>query len=95
LGNSISKSPLHQKRRKTWKTYWNKEVGHFLLVALPGFAVFPATSSNVSASSVDDHDHEEDEVEPRERAPEVAHEVSNPSYSLWLFFFSLLLFLAI
>jgi hypothetical protein len=50
-------------------TYWNEKVRDGFLIARPGLAVLSAASGDISRSAVDDHDHEEDEVEPRERAP--------------------------
>lgn len=50
-------------------THWDKDVGNSLLVLLPGLAVLASTSSDVPSSAVNDHNHEEDEVKPREGAP--------------------------
>lgn len=50
-------------------TYWDEDVGDLLLVALPGLAILPPASVDIPVSAVNDHDHEENEVEPREGAP--------------------------
>lgn len=60
---------LGLKRNYDTATYWNEQVGNFLLILSPGLSVLSATSRDVSLRAVDDHDHEEDEIKPRERAP--------------------------
>jgi hypothetical protein len=40
-----------------------------LLVALPGLAVLSTASVDIPVGAMDDHNHEENEVKPRERAP--------------------------
>ena len=62
-------------------TYWDKQIGHLLFVLGPGVSILPTAPCNVPSSTVDDHDHEEDKVKPRERAPEPF--VSNNVLNLW------------
>jgi hypothetical protein len=50
-------------------TYRDEEVWHGFFVACPGFTVLSTASGDVSSGAVDDHDHEEDKVEPWEWAP--------------------------
>lgn len=52
-------------------THWNEDVGNSLLVLLPSLAVLASTSINVPLSTVNDHNHEEDEVKPREGTPKI------------------------
>jgi hypothetical protein len=47
----------------------NEKVRDGFLVACPGLAVLSAAPGNVSGGAVNDHYHEEHEVEPWERAP--------------------------
>jgi len=63
------KDKEHYRTRGRRNTHRNKEIRNLLLIAGPRFAVLPTTPGDVSASAVDDHDHEEDEVEPGERTP--------------------------
>lgn len=63
-------------------TYGNKEIWHFLLVLLPCVSVLPATFRNVSVRTMNDHHHEKDKVEPRERTPGIYVSIAG----LWMFF---------
>jgi hypothetical protein len=51
------------------RTYWNEQIRNFSLIALPSLAVLPTTSVGIPVGAVDDHNHEKDEIEPREWAP--------------------------
>jgi hypothetical protein len=50
-------------------THRDEQVRNGFLIACPSFAILPAASGDVPGGAVDNHRHEEDEVEPRERAP--------------------------
>lgn len=50
-------------------TYRDKQIRHFLLVALPGLAILSSASVDVSVGAVNDHDHEKDKVKPRKWTP--------------------------
>lgn len=63
-------------------TYGDKEIWHFLLVLLPCVSVLPATFRNVSVRTMNDHHHEKDKVEPRERTPGRFVSIAG----LWIFF---------
>lgn len=62
----VSPTPKHNKDTVT---YWYEQVRDLLLILSPGLAVLSATPRDVSLGTVDDHDHEEDKVKPRKRAP--------------------------
>jgi len=64
-------SVIASTRIEVFATYWNEKVRHGFLITRPGLAVLSAAPGNVSAGAVDDHNHEEDEVEPGERAPKI------------------------
>jgi hypothetical protein len=70
------KRSVLERQRKPWdlskrtkNTHRNKEIRNLFLIARPRFAVLPPAPGDISARAVDDHDHEEDEVEPGERTP--------------------------
>ena len=65
--DDISVWALQEQRLCT--TYRNEKVWNGFLVTCPRFAVLSAASGDVSGSAVNDHNHEEDEVEPGKRAP--------------------------
>lgn len=50
-------------------TYWDENVWNLFLVAFPSLTVLPTTSMNVPPGTVDNHDHEENKVEPGKRTP--------------------------
>ena len=51
-----------------FETYRYEQVGDFFLIALPGLAILSSASVDISVGAVDDHDHEENEIKPREWA---------------------------
>ena len=63
--------------QRTKNTHRNKEIRDLLFVTRPRFAVLPPTPGDVSTGTMDDHNHEEDEVEPGERTPAERKNVSN------------------
>lgn len=58
------------KHNNDTATYWNEQIGDFSLILSPGLSVLSSAPRDVSLGTVNDHDHEEDKVKPRERAPE-------------------------
>ena len=58
------------KHNNDTATYWNEKIWNLFLILSPGIAVLSSTPRDVSLGTMDDHDHEEDEVKPRKRAPE-------------------------
>jgi hypothetical protein len=63
------KDKEHPKTQAQRSTHRNKEIRNLLLVSRPRFAVLSSAPGDVSSGAVDDHNHEEDEVEPGERTP--------------------------
>jgi hypothetical protein len=63
---------------KRLATHRDEEVRNRFLIACRRFAVFPPASGNVSCGAMNDHHHEEDKVEPRERAPRNTILVNTP-----------------
>lgn len=55
--------------QNVFMTHRNEKVRDSFLIARPGFAVLSAAPGDISRGAMDDHNHEEDEVEPGERAP--------------------------
>jgi hypothetical protein len=56
------------------ETHRNKEIRNLFLVSRPRLAILPPAPGDIPRSTVDDHNHEEDEVEPGERTPEKTKE---------------------
>lgn len=54
--------------RQYW-THRDEQIGDLLLVALPSLAILSPAPVDIPVGAVDDHHHEENEVEPGERAP--------------------------
>jgi len=53
-------------------TYRNEQIGDLSLILSPGLSVLSSAPRDVSPSTVDDHDHEEDKIKPRKWAPKRA-----------------------
>jgi hypothetical protein len=68
------------QEQRFWATDRNEKVRDGFLIACPGLAVLSAASGNISGGAVNDHHHEEDEVEPGERAPSGIGLVTLSSY---------------
>jgi hypothetical protein len=74
IRNTKNRPRIEYKR----ETHRNKEVRNLLLISRPRLAILPPTPGNIPRSAMDDHNHEEDEVEPGERTPAKRNEkVSN------------------
>jgi hypothetical protein len=50
-------------------THRKEQIRNFLFILSPSSAILPAAPFNIPDSTMYDHDHEEDEVEPWKRAP--------------------------
>lgn len=56
-------------RGALFSTYWDKNVWHFFLIALPSFTVLSPASINIPIGPMNNHNHKENKVKPREWTP--------------------------
>lgn len=85
--NPISSISITTSR---WRTHRDKNVRDFFLILLPGFAILSPASHNISPCSMNDHDHEENEIKPRKEAPTSRQSATNrifhnSAYSRWTY----------